>query len=108
MATQAKCKKCGNNFMIIDQEIAFYKEKDLPLPENCPKCRQDRRLALRNKREMFGYKCDKCGKDIVIAFDPPDDQEVYCKQCYEKFMQANDNILGYSEGAKAQQSQKGQ
>lgn len=106
MSQQKKCVKCGSEFKIIDQELAFYKEKDFPLPDMCPGCRQERRMRKRNKRELLGYKCDKCKKDIVIAFDPPSDQEVYCKSCYEKFMQENDNIMGYSEGVKTMKDKK--
>jgi len=102
MAQQAKCEKCGNEYLIINKEIDFYKEKDFPLPKKCPKCRLERRIALRNKKELFGYNCDKCKKDIIIAFDPPTDQEVYCKECFQAYMQQNDCILGYSEGAKAE------
>jgi len=103
MATQAKCKKCGNDFLIIDQEIAFYKEKDFPLPEECPKCRRERRISWRHEREFYGYNCDKCGKDIVVAFNPPKDQDIYCKECYQKYMQGHDCILGYSEAAQKEQ-----
>lgn len=102
MASKVKCEKCGNEFLIINKEIEFYKEKDFPLPKKCPTCRLERRMALRNKKELYGYNCDNCKKDIVVAFEPTDEQKVYCKECYQKYMQENDNILGYSEGAKAQ------
>lgn len=105
MAIKTQCEKCNSEFLIINKEIDFYKEKDFPLPKQCPKCRLERRIALRNKKELFGYNCDKCGKDIVIAFDPPTDQEVYCKECFQAFLQANDCIVGYSEGAKKEGNQ---
>ena len=101
MALKAKCKECGNEFLIINKEIDFYKEKDFPLPELCPEHRLARRNSMRNKKELLGYNCDKCGKDIVIAFDPIDGQQVYCKTCFQAYMQENDCILGYSDGAKA-------
>lgn len=104
MAIQAKCEKCGKDYLIINKEIDFYKEKDFPLPKKCPTCRLERRVSLRNKKELFGYNCDKCGKDIVIAFEPPEGQEVYCKACHQEYMQNHDCILGYSEGAKSQQN----
>jgi CxxC-x17-CxxC domain-containing protein len=101
MALKVKCKECGNEFLIINKEIEFYKEKDFPLPELCPEHRLARRNAMRNKKELLGYNCDKCGNDIVIAFDPIDGQQVYCKTCFQAYMQENDCILGYSDGAKA-------
>lgn len=104
MAIKTNCDKCGNEFLIINKEVEFYKEKDFPLPKKCPSCRLERRLSLRNKKELVGYNCDKCGKDIIISFDPVEGQEIYCKECFQKYMQENDCILGYSDAAKAESS----
>jgi CxxC-x17-CxxC domain-containing protein len=100
MADVKKCTKCSDEFKIIDQELAFYKEKDLPLPDMCPRCRRERRVSDRHERELYGYVCDKCKKDIVVAFKPPKDFTIYCKECYQKYMGENDCILGYSDGYK--------
>lgn len=102
MSQKRKCTKCGEEFLIIDKEEAFYKEKGYPLPEMCPKDRQERRKSDRHERELYGYNCDSCGKDIVVAFDPPGDWIIYCKQCYQKYYQENDCILDYTEEAKKQ------
>lgn len=107
MATKAKCEKCGEEFLIITKEIEFYKEKDFPLPKLCPKHRLERRMNLRDKKELLGYKCDSCSKDIVVAFEPKEGQQIFCKTCYQKYMQEHDCIVGYSEGAKAQKESKG-
>jgi CxxC-x17-CxxC domain-containing protein len=98
LALKSNCKTCGNEFLIINKEIEFYKEKDLPTPVLCPNCRLERRISMRNKKELLGYNCDKCGKDIIIAFDPPEGQQVYCKTCFQQYMQQNDCILGQSPG----------
>lgn len=101
MAIQAKCSKCNEDFLIITKEVEAYKEKDLPLPTMCPKHRLERRMSLRNKKELVGYNCDKCGKDIITAVQPEEGLQIYCKACYQAFMEANDCILGHSEGYKA-------
>lgn len=103
MSEKRECTKCNKEFMIIDQEIEFYKDKDYPLPTECPSCRQEWRVSQRNERELYGYKCDNCSKDIVVAFNPEGEQKVFCKKCYQEYMENNDCILGYSEGFKAQQ-----
>ena len=97
MSEQNKCSKCGDPYKIIDQEIAFYKERDYPLPDMCPKCRRERRVSDRHERELYGYNCDNCKKDIVVAFKPPQDFTIYCKECYQKYMSENDCILGVSD-----------
>ena len=56
-----KCKRCTKDFLIIDQEQAFYKKKDLPMPDNCPECRQKERLLLwgnPNMRENLDFFLD--------------------------------------------------
>lgn len=91
--TQA-CTKCGKQFLVIDQEQAFLKQKDLPLPKMCPSDRQLRRLTLRGGRQLFKTKCQKCGKDIVVSFDPEKaKQAIFCKDDYEKWFMENDPII---------------
>lgn len=102
MATQSKCTKCSNDFLVITKEEEFYREKDLPLPTLCPNCRLERRMNLRDKKELLGYNCDKCGKDIITAVEPEEGLEIYCKQCYQAFMQEHDCILGTSDAAKSE------
>ncbi len=88
------CSKCKKDFLIIDQEQEFLTQKGLPLPANCPTCRQIRRLSLRGGRQLFKSKCQKCGKEIVVSFDPKKVQQpIYCKEDYEKFFMENDSII---------------
>ncbi|MBI3341546.1 zinc-ribbon domain containing protein [Candidatus Curtissbacteria bacterium] len=51
------CTNCNKQFLVIDQEQAFLRQKSLPLPVTCPACRQQRRLALRGGRQLFRSKC---------------------------------------------------
>lgn len=88
------CTKCGKQFLIIDQEQQFLTQKGLSLPTQCPSCRQLRRLSLRGGRQLFKAKCQKCGKDIVVSYDPQKvKQAIYCKEDYEKFFMENDPII---------------
>lgn len=88
------CSKCGKQFLIIEQEQQFLNQKGLPLPIICPQDRQMRRLMLRGGRQLFRSKCQKCGKDIAVSFDPAKvRQAIYCKEDYEKFFEENDPII---------------
>lgn len=89
------CKTCGKQFLVIDQEQAFLKEKNLPLPTMCPSCRQLRRLSLRgSERMLYKTQCQKCGKDIVVARDPKTTKNViYCRKDYEQYFNENDPII---------------
>lgn len=89
------CKKCGKQFLVIDEEQKFLNEKNLPLPINCPSCRQLRRLMLRGgERTLYRTKCQKCGNDIVVAFNPEKTQNtILCKKDYEQYFTENDPII---------------
>jgi hypothetical protein len=82
---QKTCKRCGNNFKLIKQEIAFYEEMGLPDPLNCPTCRQEIRESMRNERKFYKYPCAKCKKDMVTTHNPEKGLIVYCLDCYKEF-----------------------
>ncbi|OGV97138.1 hypothetical protein A2W24_00330 [Microgenomates group bacterium RBG_16_45_19] len=80
-----KCQTCSKAFKLITQELAFYKRMGLPLPTNCPDCRHQRRLSLRNERQFYKYLCAKCGQSMVTTVNPDKGMIVYCLKCYEEF-----------------------
>lgn len=89
------CSKCKSNFLVIKEEKDFLAKRNLPLPTNCPGCRQERRLLLRgSKRALFKTKCQKCQKEIVTSFDPQKTTSpIYCREDYEKYFVENDPII---------------
>ncbi len=88
------CTKCQKQFLIIDQEQKFLQDKGLAFPTMCPSCRQERRLMLRGGRQLFKTKCQKCGKEIVVSYDPSKvTQMILCKQDYDAYFQENDPII---------------
>lgn len=90
----ATCNKCQRQFLIIDQEQAFLKEKNLPNPAMCPSCRQERRLSLRGGRQLFKTKCQKCQKDIIVSYDPKRvTQTILCKEDYDQYFSEKDPII---------------
>jgi hypothetical protein len=93
-AITATCQKCSKQFLIIDQEQQFLRDKGIPLPVQCPACRQERRLALRGGRQLFRTKCQKCGKDIVTSYDPATATSIIlCREDYEKYNAETDLIV---------------
>lgn len=91
----ATCAKCSRQFLIIDQEQKFLSDKGLALPKNCPSCRQLRRLMLRGgERQLFKTKCQKCGQEIVVAYDPTKvKNQILCKKDYDQWFMDNDPII---------------
>ena len=98
------CQHCSNNFSVTEDDLKFYgkispnfdgKAYEMPLPTLCPKCREQRRLAFRNERNIYGRKCDLCHKNIVSIYAPsvdikykqshdaePKSYKVYCQSCW--------------------------
>jgi hypothetical protein len=93
-AVTQTCTKCSRQFLVIDQEQQFLKDKNLPLPSQCPSCRQLRRLTLRGGRQLFKAKCQQCGKDIITSYDPTKTSNmILCKEDYDKYWLDHDPII---------------
>ncbi len=76
------CKACGKNYKIQKAELSFYRKMGLPIPHKCPDCRHANRMKLRNPRQLYDRKCDKCGVDIQTTFHPSRPEKIYCEKCY--------------------------
>ncbi len=79
-----KCKACGKNYQIIAKELKFLKRFNLPIPLNCPLCRDRARIKQLNPMQMYNRKCDKCAKDIETSYAPDRPEIVYCESCYKQ------------------------
>jgi len=79
-----KCKKCGKNYRLIKMELDFYKRFNLPIPHQCPLCRDRARTELLNPIEIYDSICAKCSKKIKISWAPNRPEIVYCGSCYNK------------------------
>jgi len=86
------CVKCLMEFEITGDDLKFYdsispvfdkKKCSLPPPTHCPECRQQRRLAALNERNLYsGFKCGLCGKQILSSYSPRLNQPVFCRECW--------------------------
>jgi hypothetical protein len=72
-----QCNQCQSPFEITDNDKKFYQKIKVPEPTLCPPCRQQRRLAFRNERNLFKRKCDLTGKDIISTIHPDSPFKVY-------------------------------
>jgi len=86
-----QCKKCNNEFEIDDRDRQFYEmvspefggEKYLlPEPTFCPDCRQQRRLAMCNERNLYPGECGMCKKRTLTEQPPHNNQPIYCRECW--------------------------
>jgi len=78
------CKISNRPFRITASELAFYKKMKLPLPDTHPSLRIERRQKLAPDGKKYKAFCKKCNKDIQTMFDPKDDYNFYCEDCFNK------------------------
>lgn len=78
------CTACSRGFKIIRNELQFLRDKNLPLPRECPFCR----IWTKIDRWVLNMKlqnriCEKCGKDFKTHYSKERAPVVYCKECYQ-------------------------
>jgi DNA-directed RNA polymerase subunit RPC12/RpoP len=88
------CAKCGKNFKFIPQEIKFYKQHKIFLPHECPECRHQVRVKMRNSCFLWQRQCmctqpdhnhhSRCTKEFETTYSPERKELVYCEECYRK------------------------
>src|SRR3989344_3525366 len=79
-----KCENCGKNYQFAKMELDFHRKMNLPLPAECPLCRDQARVKQLNPIKIFDRKCDKCGENIKTSYSPDRPEIVYCEECYLK------------------------
>ena len=76
------CKNCNQEFTIAFEDKAFYERLNISEPSHCPQCRLQRRLAVRNERNIYQRKCGLCDKQFISAYSPDKDLIIYCPECW--------------------------
>ena len=69
MQTETKnCQNCKKDFTIEPDDFGFYEKIKVPPPTFCPECRLQRRLSVRNERNLYKRKCDATGENIISIY----------------------------------------
>ncbi len=86
------CVQCKKNYLIIPNEMAFYKRLEIPLPRLCPDCRYARRFRARGPNRLWHRQCmckkghqhgdTPCSNEFETSYSPNCKEIVYCEQCY--------------------------
>lgn len=104
-AHNGKCNdQCTSAFRLISQEVQFYKQNEIPLPDLCPNCRHAERLKIINPMKLISRPCQcagivsqngiyqnsaphfhsgsKCPNQLETPFQTTRPEFIYCEQCY--------------------------
>lgn len=86
--------QCPGAFRIIPQELEFYKNMNVPLPNLCPNCRYFKRQKRRTPLRLWKRSCDcatsshnhenaKCLNEFKTAYALDRPEIIYCNECYQ-------------------------
>ncbi len=77
-----KCGDCGRTYPIIKMELNFYRKMNIPIPRQCPLCRDRSRIARLDPIKIFDRVCAKCHRAMKSSYAPDRPEIVYCEDCY--------------------------
>ncbi|MBY0376378.1 hypothetical protein K2P96_00135 [Patescibacteria group bacterium] len=78
-----ECGECKRGFKIVKGELDLLRTMGLPVPHECPKCRENERFARENKPGMYHRNCMKCEAPIYTPYSSERPEIVYCVKCYQ-------------------------
>jgi hypothetical protein len=84
---KGKCnQQCTEAFIIIPDELQFYRRMNLPLPHLCSNCRHFERMSQRNPLKLWHRKCMKegCNNEFETSYAPERPEIIYCERCYQQ------------------------
>ncbi len=80
------CEATNKPFRLIESELKFYREHNLPIPTKHPYQRMIDRFKKRNPTKLWEDTCDKCGQKMFTSYPPRKQKKlkIYCHKCYIK------------------------
>ncbi len=78
------CEATGKPFKIIPQELKFYRDMGLPLPNRSFEQRHKDRIRKRTPRHLWDRTCANCQEPIQTTYAPDRPEIVFCEECYLK------------------------
>ena len=79
-----ECMSCGRPYNIAVGELNLLRKLNLPLPHECPKCRENKRFERTTLPKLYNRKCDKCGIEVRSPYEDSRLEIVYCEKCYQQ------------------------
>ena len=86
--------QCISAYRILPDELAFYRQMNLPIPRYCPNCRYHQRLIWKNPFRFYKRQCmcdltnhnhkEECRNEFETMYAPDRKELIYCKECYQR------------------------
>jgi hypothetical protein len=81
-----ECEITHRPFKIVKQELLFYIQNSIPLPNKHPDQRHKERMNLRNPRQLRETFCAECNAEVVTTHPQDKEGKVVCEACYKKLV----------------------
>lgn len=82
MSLTITCATCSKEFVMEDEEVAFFEKKGYQMRTHCPECVAKRRET--SPRQRYDSICTTCGVAVSLPFKPSEGGKYYCKEHYVK------------------------
>ena len=86
--------QCVSAYKILPDELAFYRQMNLPIPRYCPNCRYHKRMVWKNPFRFYKRQCmcellghdhsSRCTEEFETMYSPDRPEKIYCDKCYKK------------------------
>ncbi len=103
-------EECSTAFRILPEELRFYRQFSIPLPQLCFNCRNTARMRQRNPLRLWHRNCQcagtqsenrnyinntnhfhdtaRCPNEFETSYAPERYEVIYCEVCYQSEMAA--------------------
>jgi hypothetical protein len=79
-----ECMSCNRVYNIAKGELDLLRKLNLPLPHECPKCRENKRFERMTLPKLYDRKCDKCDIKVRSPYKLDRPEIIYCEKCYQQ------------------------
>lgn len=77
-----RCAETGKLFRLTKQELSFYRNHNIPVPQTHSDARRHTRMLQKNPRSTHACQCSKCSLPMITSVPISNTRPVYCEQCY--------------------------
>lgn len=79
------CLDCGSKFMWTVGEQQFFRDKGLQnIPKRCKPCAAAYKAKLTANHPRWWIRCSGCKKKAEVPFEPKDEKNILCEDCFQK------------------------
>jgi hypothetical protein len=79
-----ECVTCDRPYNIAKGELDLLRKLELPLPHECPKCRENIRFNRMTMPGLYNRNCNKCSVKVRTPYSPDRPEIIYCEKCYQQ------------------------